>query len=160
MQIEWLDSQETDPPAGLDDLLKVGVTYRQLDLKNDFQGALDALKASGGYIEQDIVELRPDSEGLESTLDAFAREHRHADDEVRLVLDGEGIFDLRSHDERWIRATLTSGDLLVVPKQLYHRFFLTKTRTIRCVRLFGDPAGWIADYRDGASENTSADLAT
>jgi len=40
------------------------------------------------------------------------------------------------------------GDLLVVPANRHHRFLLTDMRSIRCVRLFQDPAGWVAHYRE------------
>ena len=40
------------------------------------------------------------------------------------------------------------GDLLVVPKDKQHRFMLTETKTIKCVRLFQDKAGWVPVYRN------------
>ena len=39
------------------------------------------------------------------------------------------------------------GDLLVVPANLHHRFFLTDRKQIRCVRLFKDASGWVPHYR-------------
>ena len=62
-----------------------------------------------------------------------------------------GIFDLRSKDDRWMRAQVTAGDVLVVPRGLYHRFFLTDSCSIRCVRLFQDPTGWKPHYRHAAA---------
>ena len=55
---------------------------------------------------------------------------------MRFVLEGEGIFDIRSRDDRWMRVVVEQGDLIVVPKDRHHRFMLTETKTIRCVRLF------------------------
>ena len=43
-----------------------------------------------------------------------------------------------------------SRDLIVVPKDRHHRFFLTDQRSIRCVRLFQDPAGWTPVYREAS----------
>ena len=77
-------------------------------------------------------------------------EHLHTDDEVRFVLAGEGIFDIRSADDRWMRVEVEAGDLLVVPANLHHRFFLTDREEIRCVRLFKDSAGWVPVYRQAA----------
>jgi len=63
------------------------------------------------------------------------------------VLEGEGIFDIRSKGDRWMRVKVEAGDLIVVPKERYHRFELTETKTIRCVRLFQDASGWVPEYR-------------
>jgi 1,2-dihydroxy-3-keto-5-methylthiopentene dioxygenase len=46
-----------------------------------------------------------------------------------------------------MRVTVEPGDLLVVPKDRHHRFFLTDSKQIRCVRLFQDSAGWVPHYR-------------
>ncbi|MFY0535799.1 1,2-dihydroxy-3-keto-5-methylthiopentene dioxygenase [Nannocystis pusilla] len=106
----------------LADLAAVGVLYERLP-DDDFQGALDRLKAARGYVAQDVIELRPDTPNLDGLLAKFKDEHLHRDDEVRFVLDGEGIFDIRGADERWIRVQVERGDLIVVPADLYHRFF-------------------------------------
>ncbi|GAB4215715.1 MAG: hypothetical protein OHK0013_41520 [Sandaracinaceae bacterium] len=64
------------------------------------------------------------------------------------MLEGAGIFDIRSRDDRWMRIEVGPGDLIVVPKGRHHRFFLTASRTIRALRLFEDQAGWVPHYRD------------
>ena len=152
MRLDWID-----PPAGadakpsLDELAAIGVHHERLELGDAaFQPALDALKAARGYVEQDIVELRPDTPGLEGICAKFADEHLHTDDEVRFVLEGEGIFDLRSREDQWMRVTVEAGDLIVVPAHLHHRFFLTESKQIRCVRLFKDASGWVPHYRSDA----------
>lgn len=63
------------------------------------------------------------------------------------MLEGAGVFDIRSSDDRWMRVVVEPGDLLVVPARRYHRFELTEARTIRCVRLFQDMSGWVPHYR-------------
>ena len=98
------------------------------------------MKADNGYVEQDVIQLNPDTPNLEGICAQFKDEHLHTDDEVRFVLSGEGIFDIRSGDDRWMRVTVSAGDLIVVPKDRYHRFFLTDQKHIRCVRLFQDTA--------------------
>lgn len=154
MQLGWLEDS-LHGPAGLDsrhegptlaDLAAVGVLYERLP-DDDFQGALDRLREARGYVTQDVIELRPDTPNLDGLLAKFKDEHLHRDDEVRFVLEGEGIFDIRGADERWIRVQVERGDLIVVPAMLYHRFFLTERRQIRCVRLFKDAAGWVPEYR-------------
>ena len=126
-----------------------GVIYRKLPMEaGGYQPALDELTKRRGYITQDEVALRPDTPNLDVVLKKFDPEHHHEDDEVRFVLEGEGVFDIRSNDDKWMRVVVEPGDLLVVPKGKHHRFELTEKRTIRCVRLFKDPAGWTAIYRN------------
>jgi 1,2-dihydroxy-3-keto-5-methylthiopentene dioxygenase len=146
MNVHWLDSDRT--AASVEDLRRVGVVHEVLPASaHDYQPQLDALKGARGYVEQDIIELRPDTAGLDAICAKFADEHLHTDDEVRYVLEGEGVFDIRSADDAWLRVTVERGDLLVVPANLHHRFFLTERKHIRCVRLFKDSSGWVPHYR-------------
>ena len=143
MRLSWLDS---DAAISEDELGRAGVHYERLPL-GDYQGALERLKVARGYVTQDIVELQPSMPNLQAVCDKFKPEHLHRDDEVRFVLEGEGIFDIRTRDDRWMRVEVEAGDLIVVPADLYHRFFLTDRQQIRCVRLFKDAAGWVPEYR-------------
>lgn len=125
-----------------------GVHYEALVVDDDaYQPALDALKEERGYIEQDTIALSPETPNLAALCDKFKDEHLHDDDEVRFVLDGEGVFDIRSEDDRWMHVTVERGDLIVVPANRYHRFVLTDQQRIHCVRLFQDRAGWVPHYR-------------
>lgn len=145
MQAEWIDNG--GPISDLD-LSAQGVFYRALETTPEqYQVGLDELRAKRGYVEQDIVELRPETPNLETICAKFVDEHIHDDDEVRFVLDGEGVFDIRSLGDRWMRITVEKGDLIVVPANRNHRFMLTEKKNIRCVRLFKDASGWVPHYR-------------
>ena len=98
-------------------------------------------------MQQDIVELSPSTPNLDAICVKFEGEHLHDDDEVRFVLEVEGIFDIRSRDNRYMRVFVERGDLIIVPKERHHRFLLTETKSIRCVRLFRDASGWVPHYR-------------
>ncbi len=148
MKLEWLEPTPGQAPCTLDDLAAAGALYEHLAVDPvAYQPSLDRLKAARGYVEQDIIELQPSTPNLEALCAKFIDEHLHTDDEVRYVLEGEGIFDLRSVDDHWMRVTVEQGDLLVVPANLHHRFMLTERQQIRCVRLFKDSAGWVPHYR-------------
>jgi 1,2-dihydroxy-3-keto-5-methylthiopentene dioxygenase len=143
MQAFFIDNND---PIDANILEANGVIYRRLDL-NNFQPTLDELRTRRGYVTQDEVALRPDTPNLDGILAKFDPEHLHTDDEVRFVLEGEGIFDIRSNDERWMRVIVEAGDLIVVPAGKNHRFELTNKRAIRCARLFKDQSGWTPVYR-------------
>jgi 1,2-dihydroxy-3-keto-5-methylthiopentene dioxygenase len=147
MKANWLEGDGASISA--EGLIAQGLLYQLLPTEPEaHQGELDALMAERGYLTRDVVELRPDTPNLDAICDKFVGEHHHTEDEVRFVLDGEGIFDIRSNDDRWMRVVVEPGDLLVVPANRHHRFLLTDMRSIRCVRLFQDPAGWVAHYRE------------
>ena len=150
MKANWLSDEGSMGEAiARDTLASHGVLYQRLETDpQSFQGPVDVLKSERGYVEQDEVALRPDTPGLDDICAKFAPEHYHDEDEVRFVLEGSGIFDIRSEDDAWMRVEVETGDLIVVPARRHHRFFLTGERNIRCVRLFKDPAGWVAHYRE------------
>jgi 1,2-dihydroxy-3-keto-5-methylthiopentene dioxygenase len=151
MKLEWLEPRSAGERIDTSELERAGVLYERLPVRDEqFQPTLDALKAERGYVEQDIVELDPDTPNLEALCAKFIDEHLHTDDEVRYVLEGEGIFDIRSVEDRWMRVTVEKGDLIVVPADRYHRFLLTDKQHIRCVRLFKDASGWVPQYRSQA----------
>jgi len=152
MKLQWLKTAEGQAPCTHQDLEATGAHHERLEVEGTvdpaaYQPPLDRLKAERGYVEQDIIELSPDTPKLDEICAKFIDEHLHTDDEVRYVLEGEGIFDLRSVDDQWMRVTVEQGDLLVVPANLHHRFQLTERKHIRCVRLFKDSAGWVPHYR-------------
>jgi len=149
MEANWLnDRDETEGEITLDEVRAEGVHFEQLATDPDtFQASLDVLKKDNGYVEQDEIGLSPATPGLDAICAKFIDEHHHDDDEVRFVLDGEGIFDIRAGDDRWMRVKVEKGDLIVVPAKRHHRFMLTEVQTIRCVRLFKDQSGWVPHYR-------------
>jgi 1,2-dihydroxy-3-keto-5-methylthiopentene dioxygenase len=126
-----------------------GIHYRHLGLDAAaFQPVLDELKTKSGYGTQDEVRLSQDTPNLEAVLKKFDDEHTHSDDEIRFVLDGEGVFDIRDSNDRMIRVVVEAGDLIVVPARVNHRFELGQHGRIHCIRLFKDPAGWVPAYRE------------
>jgi 1,2-dihydroxy-3-keto-5-methylthiopentene dioxygenase len=138
----------TEKPLSAADLEAHGVHFRHLGLDRAvFQPVLDTLSTKNGYGTQDEVKLGPDTPNLAQVLKKFDDEHLHSDDEVRFVLDGEAVFDIRSTDDRWMRVVVEAGDLIVVPKGRNHRFELGASGKVHCVRLFKDPSGWVPEYR-------------
>src|SRR5688572_30067368 len=83
---------------------------------------VDTVKREHGYVDEDFVELGPETPNLEAICAKFDREHFHTEDEVRLVVGGEGIFDVRDESDRWVRIEVSSGDMIVIPARTHHRF--------------------------------------
>ncbi|HEX7669219.1 MAG TPA: cupin domain-containing protein [Polyangiaceae bacterium] len=146
MKAHWL---ERGGEISGETLTKDGIHHERIETDPAlYRKPVDRVKADRGYIEEDIIELRPETPNLDAICAKFMDEHFHDDDEVRFVLEGEGIFDIRSKDgDEWMRVKVEKGDLIVVPKDRHHRFLLTESRAIRCVRLFKDTSGWVPHYR-------------
>ncbi|WP_370682554.1 cupin domain-containing protein [Comamonas sp. GB3 AK4-5] len=99
-----------------------------------------------GYHSMDLVVLHPDTPGLDEALARFDLPHTHADDEVRYIVDGAGLFGFFDAEGREHSMRVGPGDYLRVPAGAEHRFTLTSARRIKALRLFSDTAGWVAQY--------------
>ncbi|CAF0782299.1 unnamed protein product [Brachionus calyciflorus] len=121
---------------------KVGLTYHHVnvdDLEHDDE--FNKLKKEMGITYQDNVVISPSSmPNYEDKLKIFFCEHLHADDEIRLVKDGSGYFDIRDDHDNWLRIWVQKGDLITLPAGSYHRFTTDDKHFINAIRLFvGDP---------------------
>lgn len=138
-------------------LARVGIPYERWGLRDigdknpetilaAYRADIEQLKSQRGYVAQDVIALDPNTPNLEVLTKKFDREHHHTDDEVRFVVDGEGVFEINIDENERVKFTAEPGDLIVVPAMRRHLFYLTKKKTIRCIRLFKDSAGWEALY--------------
>ena len=144
-----------DNPAhtlAADDLAKYGVLSWAVSRDETARTkAIEKIKREHGYVDQDFVELAPETPNLETICAKFDKEHFHTEDEVRFVVEGEGIFDVRDAKDRWIRIEVKEGDIILIPKNTHHRFMLTDAKHIRCMRLFANHDGWAPLYREATS---------
>jgi 1,2-dihydroxy-3-keto-5-methylthiopentene dioxygenase len=109
---------------------------------------IDRLKERGGYVTADVIDVTPQTPGLDAMLAKFNREHWHDDDEVRFVIEGRGVFHIHPAAEPVASIEVEAGDLIRVPQGTLHWFNLCADRRIRAVRLFKDPAGWSPNYTE------------
>ena len=131
------------------ELREFGVLHQRLPVEAR-AAEMARIKRDHGYRDEDEVALSTETPNLDAICAKFDKEHYHTLDEVRFVVDGEGIFDVRDKTDRWVRIHVDTGDLIIIPANTYHRFFLTDTKKIRCVRLFLNNDGWTPLYRDAA----------
>jgi 1,2-dihydroxy-3-keto-5-methylthiopentene dioxygenase len=108
---------------------------------------LDRIKIALGCIAQDIVDISPETPNLDALLNKFDQEHFHPEEEIRLVLEGRGVFDVRSNDDCWIRVEVSPFDYIAISAHRHHRFFAMDDKALRCVRLFKSAAGFAPRYR-------------
>ncbi len=73
---------------------------------------VEALKESGGYLTADVVNVTPETPGLQEMLNRFNQEHRHAEDEVRFIVKGRGIFYIHpENSDAVFSIEIEEGDL-------------------------------------------------
>jgi 1,2-dihydroxy-3-keto-5-methylthiopentene dioxygenase len=106
------------------------------------------LKAVGGYVTADVIDVNPNTPGLEAMLAKFNREHWHDEDEVRFIIRGRGLFHIHPSEGPVLAIEVEAGDLIRVPRGTLHWFNLCESREIRAIRLFQDPAGWAPNYSE------------
>jgi 1,2-dihydroxy-3-keto-5-methylthiopentene dioxygenase len=107
---------------------------------------VDDLKAKGGYVTADVIDVDSKTPGLEEMLAKFNREHWHDEDEVRFIIAGRGLFHIRDQEGRVAAIEVEAGDLIRVPRGTKHWFNLCADRRIRAIRLFQDKSGWTPHY--------------
>ena len=110
---------------------------------------VEALKKKGGYVTADVINVVPETPNLQAMLDRFNKEHTHAEDEVRYIVKGRGIFHIHPRGGPVFGIELSAGDLINVPAGTQHWFDLCNDRQIRAIRLFKDSAGWAPEYIAG-----------
>jgi 1,2-dihydroxy-3-keto-5-methylthiopentene dioxygenase len=109
---------------------------------------IDELKARGGYVTADVIDVKPDTPGLDGMLARFNSEHWHDEDEVRFIVEGRGLFHIHPADGPVFAIEVEAGDLIRVPRGTHHWFDLCADRRIRAIRLFQDPSGWTPHYTE------------
>ena len=115
---------------------------------------IDALKARGGYVTADVIDVKPETPNLDLMLAKFNREHWHDEDEVRFIVEGRGLFHIHPSSGPVFAIEVEAGDLIRVPRGTWHWFDLCTDKQIRAIRLFQDPAGWTPQYTDsGVDKN-------
>lgn len=151
----------TDSGEVVDYLARCGIEYERMtpihttgaamtaeELLAAYKPKLDELKARGGYVTADVIDVKPETPNLDTMLKKFSSEHWHDEDEVRLIVEGRGLFHIHPPGEPVFAIEVEAGDLIRVPKGTHHWFDLCGDRRIRAIRLFQDTSGWTPHYTE------------
>ncbi len=111
-----------------------------------YKPRIDELKARGGYVTADVIDVDSSTAGLDAMLAKFNSEHWHDEDEVRFIVEGRGLFHIHPPGRPVFAVEVERGDLIRVPKGTRHWFDLCGDRRIRAIRLFQDKSGWTPHY--------------
>lgn len=142
-----------------DYLAGIGIEYERWQLPADlpldapsdeilkaFAEQIEELKRRGGYVTVDVIDVNPDTPGLDAMLAKFKIEHTHDEDEVRYIIAGRGLFHIHPKESPVVAIEVEAGDLIRVPCGTLHWFDLCGERRIRAIRLFQDKSGWTPHY--------------
>ena len=130
----WPLEDRVDPAADSETILAAYATE------------IDALKARGGFVTADVIDVRPETPGLDTMLDRFNKEHTHTEDEVRFTLQGRGRVSPQPRRLASLRDRGPRGRPDQRPPGHPPLVRLCGDRRIRAIRLFQDQTGWTPHY--------------
>ena len=125
---------------------KVPVDASAEEILSAYGPEIERLKKKGGYVTADVIDVNPETPGLDTMLARFNIEHRHDEDEVRYIVAGRGLFHIHPQTGPVVAIEVEAGDLIRVPRGTLHWFDLCGERRIRAIRLFQDSSGWTPHY--------------
>ena len=129
----WVTDAVLAPDASQDDVLAA------------YAADVARLRAECGYQAADVIRLAKGTPNTAPMRAKFLDEHTHDEDEVRFFVEGSGAFYLRIGG-RVHQAVCTRGDLISVPAGTTHWFDMGPDPEFTAIRLFTDPAGWVAAF--------------
>src|ERR1044072_6741890 len=100
----WKPSKEIAPTAEAEEILAA------------YSDEIEKLKARGGYVTADVIDVNPQTAGLDEMLARFNREHWHNEDEVRFIIHGRGLFHIPPRGGQVTAIEVEAGDLIRVPR--------------------------------------------
>ena len=129
----WPGTDSVAESAGSDEVMEA------------FAGPVERLKAQYDFQSADVISVGPDHPDKDAMRQKFLSEHIHSDFEVRFFVAGRGLFFLHPDDS--VYAVLCeAGDLISVPANMRHWFDMGGEPSLKVIRLFTTPEGWVAQF--------------
>lgn len=104
-----------------------------------------AVQQGGAYPTVDVIRMAPDHPDRQALRQKFLAEHTHAEDEVRLFVEGQGLFCLHLGDEV-LQVLCEADDWIAVPAGTKHWFDMGPAPRFCALRFFNNPQGWVAEF--------------
>lgn len=95
---------------------------------------LENHKRARGFAAYDVIELTPETPGLDEMLARFRQEHWHDEDEAHLIVAGRGVCHIHAVGRPVVMVELEPGDFLSVGREIRHWFDLCSERCLRAIR--------------------------
>jgi 1,2-dihydroxy-3-keto-5-methylthiopentene dioxygenase len=149
MRAIWISPSERACSA--EDLRAEGIVAETFD-PLAHAAVAQTIRDQRNWNRQDEVRLSVSNPRDEALIAREVDEHLHVIDEVRLFLEGEGVYDVRSRDERWIRIWVSAGDMVVIPGERYHRFLPGANVQLRYLQIYSDRRALTPMYRVSSEE--------
>ena len=131
------------------DEMRVSPDATEEEILAAYAPEIEQLKASGGYVTADVINIVPTMPNLDVMLNKFNKEHWHDEDEVRFIVKGHGLFHIAPEGGGdVVSIEMEAGDLIRVPRGTMHWFNLCGDKTVRAIRLFQDLSGWAPYYSE------------
>lgn len=130
--------------------MRVSADASETEILEAYASEIEKLKAGGGYVTADVINIVPTTPNLDVMLNKFNKEHWHDEDEVRFIVKGHGLFHIAPKDGEVVSIEMEAGDLIRVPRGTLHWFNLCGDKTVRAIRLFEDMSGWTPHYTESA----------
>lgn len=129
----WAAAAPVQPGASQDEVIAA------------YRSDIDRLMAEKNYQAVDVISLTADHPQKTELRQKFLNEHRHSEDEVRFFVAGSGLFTLHL-DQRVFEVLCEQGDLISVPDNTRHWFDMGPNPHFIAIRIFSNPAGWVANF--------------
>lgn len=123
----------------------LGPEASQDEIIGAYQESVDRLRSIYGFQSADVISVQPDHPQRQALREKFLSEHRHTDFEVRFFVEGGGLFFIHANEHVYC-ILCERGDLISVPANTPHWFDMGEFPSLKCIRLFTTPEGWVADY--------------
>jgi 1,2-dihydroxy-3-keto-5-methylthiopentene dioxygenase len=104
------------------------------EILKTYEAVLENYRTRREFSAYDVVDLEPETPGLEEMLREFKREHWHDDYEARFILAGRGVCNVHPAGGVVTTIELESGDLISIGPGIRHWFDLCAEKRFRAIR--------------------------